>query len=83
MIRLRRSGSDFYIGSGDIGHLHATATDALARGETVELSIDSGDWLQVASPAEANVVLHELYEELDARRDLYLSGQQLPIEGLL
>lgn len=82
MIYLRRSGSGFTIGSGDLAYLENTARGALDRGETVELHIDGRDWQPVSSYQEVDETLHELYEELDARRD-DVDLSQLPIEDLL
>ena len=78
MIYLRRSGSGFTIGNGD----ESIARSALDRGETVELHIDGRDWQPVTSYQEVDETLHELYEELDARRDA-VNLSQLPIEDLL
>lgn len=82
MIYLRRSGSGFTIGSGDLSYLENIARGALDRGETVELEIDHGPWRPVTSYQEVDETLHELYEELDARRDA-VGLAQLPIEDLL
>lgn len=82
MIYLRRSGSGFTIGNGDLSYLQHVARSALDRGETVNLHIDGRDWQPVTSYQEIDDVLHELYDELDARRDA-LSVSQLPIEDLL
>lgn len=81
MISLRRSGSGFTVGSGDLGHLEYVAKGALDRGETVELQIDGQPWRPVASRADVSEVLHELYEELDARRDALDDSDQLPLIG--
>lgn len=83
MISLKRSGSGFVIGSGDISHLEYVARRALACGETVALQIEHGPWRPVTTSQEAHDTLHELYDELDARRDADLDLTQLPIEDLL
>lgn len=84
MISLKRSGPDFVvIGSGDISHLELVARRALDCGETVELQIEHGPWRPVTTAAEITDTLHELYDELDARRDADLDVTQLPIEDLL
>ena len=82
MIYLRRSGSGFTIGSGDLSYLEHIARSALDRGETVKLHIDGQDWQPVTSYQEVDDTLHELYEELDDRRDA-IGLAQLPIEDLL
>ena len=81
MIYLRRSGSGFTIGNGDVGFLEQEARRALDRGETVELHIDGLPWRPVTTPAEVSDVLHELYDELDARRDALAESDQLPLLG--
>lgn len=82
MIYLRRSGSRFTVGHGDLAHLEYVARRALDCGETVELQIDYGPWHPVTSYQEIDEKLHELYEELDARRDA-IDLHQMPIEDLL
>lgn len=84
MIYLKRSGSGFTIGNADIGYLTNVADRALDLGETVEVQIDGDVWRQVSSPDEVREVLRELYEELDARRDVLDAQAQLPLdEGAL
>lgn len=80
MIYLRRSGSGFTIGNADIGYLTDVACRALDRGETVELQIDHSPWRAVTSPDEVHEVLHELYDELDARRDALVGQESLPLD---
>lgn len=81
MIYLRRSGSGLTIGNGDISFLEYVARGALDRGETVELHVDGQEWRPVTSYQEVNDTLHELYEELDARRDALAESDQLPLLG--
>lgn len=81
MIYLRRSGSGFVVGNGDLSYLEHVARSALDRGETVELQIDHGQWRPVTSPAEVTDTLHEMYDELDARRDALADADQLSILG--
>ncbi|WP_010542576.1 hypothetical protein [Dietzia alimentaria] len=83
MIYLKRSGSGFTVGNGDVGYLTDVACRALDRGETVELHIDGKPWRPVTSPDEVRETLEELYDELDARRDALCDLSQLPIEDLL
>jgi hypothetical protein len=71
VIYLRRSGSQFGTGSGDLSYLQHIATTALDRGETVELQIEHGPWRPVTTAAEVSEVLHELFDELDAHRDAH------------
>lgn len=81
MIYLRRSGSGFITGNGDLSYLEHVARSALERGETVDLQIDRQPWRPVTSIQEVTDTLHELYEELDARRDALADCDQLPLIG--
>lgn len=81
MIYLRRSGSSFVVGNGDLAYLEHVALTALDRGETVELCIDHQPWRPVTSQQEVSDTLHELYEELDDRRDALADADQLPLLG--
>ncbi|WP_010540406.1 hypothetical protein [Dietzia alimentaria] len=81
MIYLRRSGSGFTVGNGDVGYLTDVACRALDRGETVELHIDGWEWRPVTSSDEVRDTLDELYDELDARRDALVESGQLPLIG--
>ena len=82
MIYLKRSGSDHITGTGDLSYLEHVARRALDCGETVELQIEHEPWRPVTSYQEVDETLHELYAELDARRDA-INLHQMPIEDLL
>lgn len=77
MIHLKRSGTDIPLASGDLSFLEYTARGALDRGETVMLKIDGSAWQVVDSYIEVSETLHELYEDLDARRDAQANHETL------